>query len=225
MDAQFEISADIIEIIEYVNKIMKTTGKEISSTIGVIDILIEKGYLHPNNIYQILSMMVSIDYRNLEVVSQIFSRIMDKYSFNFSKNDLSPTLYAALVSLNKIEAPELPQLKFDQLLNLFKKDSLNYIIMNDEINRLQEYCTAFNESDYNMKIADEETLIDWAARYGSVNCFNYLKSKGAKITEITFSLAFLSGNMEIIKIIGKILKATKLCVKNACILHQNHTID
>lgn len=55
--------------------------------------------------------------------------------------------------------------------------------------------------DFNMADDNSINIIDIAAQNGSINCFKFLKQKGANFTKATLTNALKSGNTEIIKVL------------------------
>ena len=95
----------------------------------------------------------------------------------------------------------------------FPKDSMQYTLMNDDVDNLIDIMNQPSRSihenidmrGFNFLIdgnhVSKISLIDLAALNGSVKCFKYLSLNKAVVTNKTFNMAIIGGNIEIVQLL------------------------
>ena len=89
----------------------------------------------------------------------------------------------------------------------YEKNTLRYALKYDDIEFLKE-ATKANDWTYSKKLfsspfepSSPMSLLAFAAKHGSIQCFYFLLENGAKITQEVIDAAISSGNMELFKVI------------------------
>ena len=89
----------------------------------------------------------------------------------------------------------------------YEKNTLRYALKYDDLEFLKEATTA-NDWTYSKRLfpspfepSSSMSLLCFAAKHGSIKCFNFLIEKGAKIDQEVIDAAISSGNIELFNII------------------------
>ena len=95
------------------------------------------------------------------------------------------------------------QLYKELLENGYEKNTLRYALKFDDVNFLEEATKALDWT-YSKRLfpspfepSSTMSLLSFAARHGSMKCFNFLLEKGMKIDQEVVDSAIASGNMEL----------------------------
>ena len=148
-------------------------------------------------------------------IIKLLSKIHESVRNN--SDSFSYTLYDLLRSHNVItsEDPEENNTKIDEVpLSVYEEKTLSYIIFWDKIEEFQEfYQTNPNQQGYLSPVppfyaeADQNYLswIDFAALYGALKIFKFLRLNDHKFSDESISFAAAGGNMEILDIIERTL--------------------
>ncbi|EAY05872.1 hypothetical protein TVAG_284550 [Trichomonas vaginalis G3] len=194
--------------------------------------VIEKSIL---TIYQILSivdcvLMCKIHDRNGTL--RFVHKLLDLYEFDFSKvTEIQyPFLFLALIQFQKINAEseivadlETGPLTEADLRSIDETGSLGNSIKNDDLDKLIEY-SADPKFSVEQRIF-QNSLLELAALYGSLNCFKFLQVKGAKFTEKTVMNSIKSDNYEIFHIAEQNVKINKKMLDEAILQHNDPIIN
>lgn len=124
-----------------------------------------------------------------EKIVECYSEIIDEY--NNKKDELDV--------LTKYKY----KMVCDMVLYGFPEDSIGYYIANDDFTSFIAVYTDF-ESVVSMIDGRELKLVSLAALYGAKNIFKYLLLREATVYDETVICAILSGNVEIISILGNL---------------------
>lgn len=173
----------------------------------------------------------------VQLVSDLVNDELDDFSiykmFNFIKSssiNISCVLFilSSLIDLNTDRTPFY--LEICKLINhprkldpsIFHINGIEEVIKYD---RLADLVIEIEEKSY-----DENKLYDlfeYACKYGSENCFAYLKHKITKISEHSFTTAIRGGNKNIINSIYNdcVTEITRLHLETALKYHQNDIFD
>lgn len=132
--------------------------------------------------------------KNILIYASIFKCLLNKYGFDFEPLDAEFNVILNSMGLN-YGIPS-PCKNYDEILSIYPADTVFHACAWNELTFLEE---AFNSGsfDINQKCNDL-SLIDIACKYGSDECFMYLKLLGAEITDKTSIYAVEGGNKNII---------------------------
>ncbi|EAY22329.1 hypothetical protein TVAG_378080 [Trichomonas vaginalis G3] len=126
--------------------------------------------------------------KNIAQYAKFYQDISKEFSLTIKPENRD---LATLLSYKGLNFKDFkPHKKEEDILNIYKKDSLLYFIAWDKIDDLK---SKFPNLDAN-KICDDLTPLECACKFGSELCFKYLKDKGAKYTENTAKFASKDGN-------------------------------
>lgn len=175
--------------------------------------------------YKLISIACERNLRSIKEYWSVFNQIYSKYQIRPNIYELNPTIgviYAKVYNM-KHSRYDLPQhleknQTLEEILNVYEPDSIMHCILHDDINLLINNIQAnTNNFDFNMKIFDKN-IIEWTCFYGSLQCFKFLQSNGAKITDQCMNLSISGKNKDIIheclnqnKIDNETMKE---CIKN-----------
>lgn len=118
------------------------------------------------------------------------------------------------------------------LLDIYPKDSLQYAILFDDLDRFIYYTNSrpkFNMQDpidisyYDSSITHDK-IIDLCAYFGSINCFKYIIANHP-ILRHTFQCACIGGNLEIVRLITQSDPEFLQSSLNYAIMYHNNEID
>ncbi|EAX96493.1 hypothetical protein TVAG_277740 [Trichomonas vaginalis G3] len=105
----------------------------------------------------------------------------------------------------------------EEIFQIYKKGSILHALLWDDLEELQQF--TFNvDFDFNRRIQGL-SLVEHAAKNGSVNCYKYLISNDANISSETLQLAYLGNDFEIIHSAEEKGETEELCLKNAVMSH------
>ena len=109
----------------------------------------------------------------------------------------------------------------------YKRGTIEHIIKYDNIEELKKFNDFDSKIELNVLHFDclnntYKNCLDFAAFYGSDNCFNYMLAKGCKLTQTTLDCALIGRNQ---KIILKVMENISFTVNSFKIIAQYHLID
>lgn len=117
----------------------------------------------------------------------------------------------------------------------FEIDSIQNILIQDDVEELIKYCNSTDDFDFNKQIVASHnylhyemfSLIDSAAFFGAENCFKYLYENKAKLSVSTFKCAITGGNNFIISFLEPLLSNSidSSCLELSILTHTNYTSD
>ncbi|EAY00408.1 hypothetical protein TVAG_114120 [Trichomonas vaginalis G3] len=169
--------------------------------------------VNPNNILQISSQIIElittykitlqmalylidviskIRVKNIKLFTELYKKILNEFSCIIKPENerLATLLYYKGFDFENFE----PEMKEEEILNLYSTESPLYYIAWDKVNDLK---SKFPNLDIIKKIDYQITSLDCAIKYGSELCFNYLKNLGAKYTKHSEEYAVQGGNNNI----------------------------
>ena len=125
-----------------------------------------------------------------------------------SNNYIQNILYANGLITNK---PPDYDAKKNSLYDIYKKESLHYILQEDDFESLKKYMTLkkiekelilpYNSPMYQQTKKRNVLLLGFCAYYGSINCFKFLLSMKHVLDSSAVEMSIAGGNQDIIKII------------------------
>lgn len=114
---------------------------------------------------------------------------------------------------------QFEEMTLPDLLNPIKEGTIIHALVFDNLDELVQSLT-LSRSDPNSFIEDDISFLDFSAKHNSLKCFDYLLSKGAKITKNTLRYSLFSDNTQLIEKILTKVQMTNSTI-DTCILTHN----
>ncbi|EAY17611.1 hypothetical protein TVAG_234920 [Trichomonas vaginalis G3] len=166
-------SNNIIQLSSQIIELIRTHKISIKMTLYLIDIFSQ------------------IRVKEIKLFSELYQKISNAFSYiHEPKNEkLATLLHCQGFKFENFE----PEMNEEEILNLYPTESLLYYIAWDKVDELK---SKFPNLDIYHRINDI-TPLDYAIKYGSELCFNYMKNLGAQYTNNSEEYAVQGGNKEI----------------------------
>lgn len=120
-----------------------------------------------------------VNYKEKQNLADLASKLKEKFEFKLRERDEE--------NLQKLIAPEQVD-----------TECPFYLVKNDLVDKLKEKIV-----DFAKLMTDDKTLLDFACKYGSLQCYEFLIEKGCTITDNTIKYAIQGQNMKIIEKMDK----------------------
>ncbi|KAI5491662.1 protein ubiquitination, partial [Trichomonas vaginalis G3] len=191
------ISNDLkpIKVFEYPDQASKIIwGVNSNNIIQISSQIIELTTTHKISIQMalyLIDIFSQILVKEIKLFSELYQKISNTFSYiHEPKNKrLATLLHYKGIKFEKFE----PEMKEEEIFNLYPTDSPLYYIAWDKVDDLK---SKFPNLDINEKI-DNIKPLNCAIKYGSELCFNYLKNLGAQYTDYSEECAVHGGNQNI----------------------------
>ncbi|EAY21075.1 hypothetical protein TVAG_173330 [Trichomonas vaginalis G3] len=224
-----EIPQEFYTFAEFCDNMFKCDINMIPELNKQLDYYIENHYLNKDAKYDMLD-QISYAFALYMPKSIEFIKLMFETN-NLDKSNLNEQKYLLLFNLFYLNEHKRGEHEFfssdentRELLQTFHEPgSLPYLIITDSIDEFINATSTIPDFDYNQKF-HYQSLIDIAARSGSINCFKYLLSDGANVTKETLQNSFAGNNYEIIHILEEKHTPDVYCMNNAIKIHNNELI-
>ncbi|EAX97508.1 hypothetical protein TVAG_429440 [Trichomonas vaginalis G3] len=184
--------ANILNEFKYPNQASKiiwniNTNNITQSTKQIIE-LIKAQKIPAKMALYLIDTISTLRIKNIAEYAKIYQNISKEFSLTIKpeNEDLATLLSYKGFNFKYFK----PVKKEEDILNIYKKDSLLYFIAWDKIDDLK---SKFPNLDANEK-CDGLTPLECACKFGSELCFKYLKNKGAEYTGNTAKYASEGGN-------------------------------
>ena len=215
-EEDFAFFKDVNEIVKSLFNITKENSK--STIENIVNFLFEnQNYL--DFIVGVLSYYFTVRVKQRNIICELVSALFEKLSED-SINSLKTLLkydnkvYELLNGGGVIKDESVNTENYNNLLTIYQKDSLESIIMNDDIEKFQDFVSSHQSFDFKQKIDITSTpiynveytktvsLLQFAAFYGSAQCFKYLFLLfDCIVTKSICKYAVAGGSTDIIQII------------------------
>ncbi|EAY05195.1 hypothetical protein TVAG_058520 [Trichomonas vaginalis G3] len=184
-----------INVFEYPDQASKIIwGVNCNNIIQISSQIIELITTHKIHIQMALyfiDIFSQIRVKEIKLFSELYQKILNAFSYIYKpqNNKLATLLHYQGFKFENFE----PEIEEDEILNLYSKESPLYYIAWDKVDDLK---SKFPNLDIDEEI-NKITPLDWAIKYGSELCFNYLKNLGAQYTTYSERYAVQGGNENI----------------------------
>ncbi|EAX97555.1 hypothetical protein TVAG_006860 [Trichomonas vaginalis G3] len=170
---------------------------------------------------------INYNYRAINLYIRIINQILSKFSITPSSLKKEDILYTSAILLEfSINDDNVYQLNY--LTNFPKENEIDYIIMNDQIEKFREFVTERSLDDILIRTSGiiGLELIEACCYYGSVNIFNFLISNlNQEITNECLEYSFAGGNTDIINECLKYNKIDSGCFRYIVGSHNNKFLE
>ena len=158
------------------------------------------------------------------LLSKLLSKYENKHDFiintikeneNYSRNiHIKDVLYSQGIVE---EEPQDYESRKETILSIYEKDSLEYILKEDDVNKLKDYINYHNDLSGDFEIdlmknspvheilkkhilfgIEKVKILDFCSFYGSIECFKFLKANGYEYGKYFNEMSICGGNLEII---------------------------
>lgn len=215
-----QLSQACLDQLKIFTELKKLDENNLNEIIDLIKGSLQQKIFTKINILQILDACCEIDFRKRQLYLEICKQLTDLINFQSYQKSLNE-FHSLKQILHKSHLFNVvcviydEEQTFEQLLIVHDKNSVEFCILNDEVERIQEY-------DY---LEDKDRLIKLAAKYGSENCYQFLKTNEAKIDQSVFEASFIGGNKNIIFENFQKFELNDICLENAIRNHRNEFIE
>lgn len=189
---------DYQDIINFSNNLMNITEHNINDLKKNLDEIIQKyRIITPEYLAPVIDKLSICNPKHLLEYTELYEYMLEKYNFRILVSFfISGSKLQKLLLLKgkiKMKTAEPFHETLEDLNTVYKKDSIMYYLLHDN---KEEVSRMYNEG---MQY-ENDSLINHAARFGSINCFRFLFSLNNNIDEKTLQNAYLGGNQEIIQV-------------------------
>lgn len=164
----------------------------------------KKGNMEANLIYRLVSIACSTRLHYIAAYWKLFEILMNELKVEPVANFLISAIQSIYGNKYKLKfkvfednndyMPEnFPNKTIQGIFDVYEPNTLKYFIFHDDIKGLKNYLIE-NRSDI-----DVSFLAKLCCRYGSVECFRFLRSNGAKISKNFVAESFMGQNKSIIE--------------------------
>lgn len=188
--------SDIIDVLKSINGIQHSDVDELTESINKV---VTKYNMNYHAIYKIIDDYTELNTKQIDLYWKLLQNIQDEQKIKLNHRIFSPR-YMALLSKTYNLGWKLDKYTTEstnEILEVHQRNSLLHLIFNDEVTpfrvKFEMECI-----DPDMEVAGKR-LIEWCALYGSLDCFKFLRSQSAKITNRTYKYSILGRNEEIMK--------------------------
>ncbi|EAX98807.1 hypothetical protein TVAG_479790 [Trichomonas vaginalis G3] len=184
-----------IKVFEYLDQASKTIWGVNSNNILQISSqiieLITTHKIHFKSALYLIDIFSQIRFREIKLFSELYQEVSNRFPgiIKPENEKLAALLHYKGFKFENFE----PEMKEEEILNLYSTESPLYYIAWDKIDDLK---SKFPNLDINEEI-NYITPLDCAIKCGSELCFNYLKNLGAYYTKKSEEYAIQGGNKEI----------------------------
>ncbi|EAY12973.1 hypothetical protein TVAG_405190 [Trichomonas vaginalis G3] len=139
--------------------------------------------------FYLVDVFSSIRFKDIKLLADLYQSISIEFSHITIKprnERLTTLLYYKGMRFEKFE----PEMKEEDILNIFPTNSISHYVAWDKIDELKNKFPTINPQYVNQKMFP----LDCAIKFGSELCFNYLRNIGAKYTKDSEKFAVQGGN-------------------------------
>ncbi|EAY15969.1 hypothetical protein TVAG_262190 [Trichomonas vaginalis G3] len=139
----------------------------------------------------LIDIISQVRVKDIKLFTELYQKILNEFSCIIKPENekLVTLLYYRGFKFENFE----PEMKEEEILNLYSTESPLYYIAWDKIDDLK---SKFPNLDINQE-SNKITPLDCSIKYGSELCFNYLKNLGAQYTNKSEKYAVQGGNKNI----------------------------
>lgn len=163
--------------------------------------------IHPKTMLYIIHIAASVHVAALPLYARLYELFYKKFKVKLVKHMIRNATFCLICCQMfkqdwDISSYSQSNLSLNELLYVYPENHILYFIVQDKVDDFR-ILTQGGDFDFDMHVEGKK-LIDWAAHYGSLNCFRYLMSRNAKITFTTLKESFHGGQNEIVSDIMRI---------------------
>lgn len=211
------------DYITTMNEIFQMNGPGIDIVADKIEeILIRKYKLHFQSILCCIDKASQYNKSHIKDYWKLFTLLFEKHQIHLKKERFSEMFQNLIIKTHQTNwecKEDISCKSIDDILNIYPDDSLLKIILFDDVEKLK---SKIDEIDINKRIKDQNIKykpIEWCCYYGSHDCFFYLLSLNAEITEKCLEFSIIGKNKEIIEECLKTQQMNNEGFKNTIISH------
>lgn len=158
------------------------------------------------------------------IYKKLYFEMFQKLTYHFNFNIFTYKLPQSFMSLLRI-GPD--PIELQKAFDIYPRNSLNYIIMHDDLTELQHFILDLGLDEMVKKFNKENfnSLIEYCCKYGSLRCFRFLRNNHIKLTQTCLVESFAGGNNDIILECMNEFKPDLACLMKVVQTHNNDMIS
>lgn len=182
-------------------------------------------------VVDLLNNMASVQCKKIKLISTIAERFIRDFNVDWDNDNIDfkdKVLYTILALKDLCPGCNIPfemsGRSLEDLYSYYPRDSIEYAIMTDDLPRFKKFAEK-KGFDFEMKITEQEFLIDFVCKFGSMHVFDYVFNHCKGLSQLSVEQAYFACNPDMIAFFESRMEPTVICCRNALYMHRYDIVE